>query len=100
MHECITGMNYILKYIKIGTFNTTSVIGDGGVNVTLAFYSASCCSGVMELVAVDGAGNVGICSRSHNICRYHQDKHLHVYHFYNKQHDYSNRKNNYFLSLH
>ncbi len=48
----------------LGTLNTSTTTGDGGINVTFVFYSASCCSEVMELVSVDGAGNVGICSRS------------------------------------
>lgn len=44
-----------------GTLNTSLVVGAGGENVTLATYSASCCSQTVELVAVDRAGNVGMC---------------------------------------
>uniref|UniRef100_W5KED4 von Willebrand factor A domain containing 11 n=1 Tax=Astyanax mexicanus TaxID=7994 RepID=W5KED4_ASTMX len=47
----------------LGTLNTSTVL-DGGVNVTLVFYAASCCSPQVELVVVDSAGNVGSCSRS------------------------------------
>ncbi|KAI2668273.1 von Willebrand factor A domain-containing protein 7 [Labeo rohita] len=59
-----TGIMSVTLRQGLGTLNTTTIIKDGGVNVTLAFYRASCCSEVMELVAVDRAGNVGICSRS------------------------------------
>ncbi|XP_016417287.1 von Willebrand factor A domain-containing protein 7-like [Sinocyclocheilus rhinocerous] len=59
-----TGIISVTLRQGLGTLNTTTIIRDGGVNVTLAFYSASCCSEIMELVAVDRAGNVGICSRS------------------------------------
>ncbi|XP_056092826.1 von Willebrand factor A domain-containing protein 7-like [Rhinichthys klamathensis goyatoka] len=59
-----TGIVSVTLRQGLGTLNTSTPLGDGGVNVTLAFYSASCCSEVMELVAVDRAGNVGVCSRS------------------------------------
>ncbi|XP_067297251.1 von Willebrand factor A domain-containing protein 7-like [Pseudorasbora parva] len=59
-----TGIVSVTLRQGLGTLNTSTIVRDGGVNVTLAFYSASCCSKVMELVAVDRAGNVGICSRS------------------------------------
>ncbi|XP_058629417.1 von Willebrand factor A domain-containing protein 7-like isoform X2 [Onychostoma macrolepis] len=59
-----TGIMSVTLRQGLGTLNTSTTTGDGGVNVTFVFYSASCCSEVMELVAVDGAGNVGICSRS------------------------------------
>ncbi|KAK7165961.1 hypothetical protein R3I93_005902 [Phoxinus phoxinus] len=59
-----TGIVSVTLRQGLGTLNTSTRVGDGGVNVTLAFYSASCCSEVMELVAVDRAGNVGVCSRS------------------------------------
>ncbi|KAI4895401.1 hypothetical protein NFI96_022024 [Prochilodus magdalenae] len=45
-----------------GTLNTSTVL-DRGVNITVAFYSASCCFPEMELVMVDAVGNVGSCSR-------------------------------------
>ncbi|XP_016346609.1 von Willebrand factor A domain-containing protein 7-like [Sinocyclocheilus anshuiensis] len=59
-----TGIISVTLRQGLGTLNTTTIIRDGGVNVTLAFYSASCYSEIMELVAVHRAGNVGICSRS------------------------------------
>lgn len=43
-----------------GTLSTSS----SGVGMTSANYSSSCCSGVVELVMVDGVGNAGICSAS------------------------------------
>ncbi|XP_073698677.1 von Willebrand factor A domain-containing protein 7-like [Garra rufa] len=59
-----TGIMSVILLQGLGTLSTTTIIGEGGVNVTLAFYNASCCCEVMELVTVDRAGNVGICSRS------------------------------------
>ncbi|XP_026093212.1 von Willebrand factor A domain-containing protein 7-like [Carassius auratus] len=59
-----TGIMSLVLRQGLGSLNTTTVIGGEGVNVTLASYSASCCSEVMELVAVDGAGNVGTCLKS------------------------------------
>ncbi|XP_059367578.1 uncharacterized protein LOC132106012 [Carassius carassius] len=59
-----TGIMSLILRQGLGTLNTTTTIGGEGVNVTLASYSASCCSEVMELVAVDGAGNVGTCLKS------------------------------------
>ncbi|XP_052410113.1 von Willebrand factor A domain-containing protein 7-like [Carassius gibelio] len=59
-----TGIMSLVLRQGLGYLNTTTVIGGEGVNVTLASYSASCCSEVMELVAVDGAGNVGTCLKS------------------------------------
>lgn len=43
-----------------GTFNTSTVAGDGQ-NVTVFTYSASCCSPTVQLVAVDGVGNTVTC---------------------------------------
>ncbi|XP_030643648.1 von Willebrand factor A domain-containing protein 7-like [Chanos chanos] len=43
---------------------TTTIVADGGINVTLASYVASCCSEDFELVAVDEVDNVGTCFRS------------------------------------
>ncbi|XP_068178147.1 von Willebrand factor A domain-containing protein 7-like isoform X2 [Antennarius striatus] len=44
-----------------GTLNTSTVAGSGGENVTVATYSASCCSPTVELIVVDGVGNVRVC---------------------------------------
>ncbi|KAL2097352.1 hypothetical protein ACEWY4_006559 [Coilia grayii] len=59
-----TGIERITVRQGGGTLNTTVVTGSDGVNVTLATYTASCCSEEVELVAVDAVGNVGICFRS------------------------------------
>lgn len=44
-----------------GTLNTSTVAGAGGENITVATYSASCCSQKVELAIVDRVGNVGTC---------------------------------------
>lgn len=44
-----------------GTFNTSTVEGDGQ-NVTVFTYSASCCSPTVQLVAVDRVGNTVTCT--------------------------------------
>ncbi|KAL6487768.1 hypothetical protein MHYP_G00043940 [Metynnis hypsauchen] len=46
---------------------STSTVPDRGVNVTQAFYSASCCFPKVELMVVDAVGNVGTCFRSLNV---------------------------------
>ncbi|CAB1316905.1 unnamed protein product [Coregonus sp. 'balchen'] len=59
-----TGIERVTLRQGNGTLNTSTVAGAGNWTVTLAAYSASCCSPEVELVAVDGAGNVGTCFRS------------------------------------
>lgn len=60
-----TGIERVTLRQGNGTLNTTTTVeGAGNMTVTLAAYSASCCSPEVELVAVDGAGNVGTCFRS------------------------------------
>ena len=59
-----TGIQRISLRQGDGTLNTTRVLDPEGENVTLALYSASCCSPDVELVAVDGEGNVGTCFQS------------------------------------
>lgn len=56
-----TGISSVTVRRGNGTLNTSTVVGAGGENVTVATYSASCCSETAELVAVDGAGNVATC---------------------------------------
>ncbi|KAK0147721.1 von Willebrand factor A domain-containing protein 7 [Merluccius polli] len=56
-----TGIERISLQQGNGTLNTSTVLGPDGENVTLVMYTASCCSPDFELVAVDGAGNVGNC---------------------------------------
>lgn len=47
-----------------GTLNTTNVLSDTGINVTMVDYSSSCCFQELELVAVDAVGNVATCFKS------------------------------------
>ncbi|KAF4090716.1 hypothetical protein AMELA_G00055260 [Ameiurus melas] len=47
-----------------GNLNTTTVLSDTGVNVTMVIYNSSCCSSDLELVAVDPMGNVATCFKS------------------------------------
>ncbi|KAM9315079.1 von Willebrand factor A domain-containing protein 7 isoform 2-T2 [Pholidichthys leucotaenia] len=56
-----TGIESITIRRGNGTLNTSIVVGAEGENVTMVTYSASCCSPTVELAAVDGAGNAGIC---------------------------------------
>ncbi|XP_078146731.1 von Willebrand factor A domain-containing protein 7 [Centroberyx gerrardi] len=57
-----TGIESLTVRQGNGTLNTSAAVGAGGENVTVATYSASCCSQNVELVAVDAAGNVGTCA--------------------------------------
>lgn len=56
-----TGIDGITVRAGNGTLNTSTVVGSGGENITVATYSASCCSQNVELTAVDKVGNVGTC---------------------------------------
>ncbi|XP_035516567.1 von Willebrand factor A domain-containing protein 7-like [Morone saxatilis] len=56
-----TGIESITLRQGNGTLNTSTVAGAGGENITVATYSASCCSQNVELAAVDRVGNVGTC---------------------------------------
>ncbi|XP_010739438.3 von Willebrand factor A domain-containing protein 7 [Larimichthys crocea] len=56
-----TGIESITIRQGNGTLNTSTVVGTGGENITVATYIASCCSQNVELAAVDGVGNVGTC---------------------------------------
>ncbi|XP_033478945.1 von Willebrand factor A domain-containing protein 7 [Epinephelus lanceolatus] len=56
-----TGIDSVTVRQGNGTLNTSTVAGAGGENITVATYSASCCSQSVELAAVDGVGNVGTC---------------------------------------
>ncbi|XP_059193156.1 von Willebrand factor A domain-containing protein 7 [Centropristis striata] len=57
-----TGIESVTIRKGNGTLNTSTVIGAGGENITVASYSASCCSQDVELTAVDKVGNVGTCT--------------------------------------
>uniref|UniRef100_A0A668A4N0 Uncharacterized protein n=2 Tax=Myripristis murdjan TaxID=586833 RepID=A0A668A4N0_9TELE len=56
-----TGIQSVTVRQGNGTLNTSMMTGAGGENITVISYSASCCSQTVEVVAVDGAGNVGTC---------------------------------------
>lgn len=56
-----TGIRRVTVQKGNGTLNTSSAVGAGGENITVAVYSASCCSDSVELAAADQAGNVGRC---------------------------------------
>ncbi len=56
-----TGIETVTIRQGNGTLNTSTVAGAGGENITVAAYSASCCSQNVELSAVDRVGNVGTC---------------------------------------
>ncbi|TKS68918.1 von Willebrand factor A domain-containing protein 7 [Collichthys lucidus] len=56
-----TGIESVTIRQGNGTLNTSTVVGAGGENITVATYVASCCSQNVELAAVDGVGNVGTC---------------------------------------
>lgn len=56
-----TGIESVTVRQGNGTLNTSTVVGAGGENVTVATYSASCCSQNVELAAVDTVGNVVTC---------------------------------------
>ncbi|XP_049900731.1 von Willebrand factor A domain-containing protein 7 [Epinephelus moara] len=56
-----TGIDSVTVRQGNGTLNTSTVAGAGGENITVATYSASCCSQSVELAVVDGVGNVGTC---------------------------------------
>ncbi|XP_073335819.1 LOW QUALITY PROTEIN: von Willebrand factor A domain-containing protein 7-like [Pagrus major] len=57
-----TGIDRISLRQGNGTMNTS--LAAGNENVTLVSYTASCCSPDVELLLVDGVGNVGSCSYS------------------------------------
>ncbi|KAL3996216.1 ubiquitin-like modifier-activating enzyme ATG7 [Sarotherodon galilaeus] len=56
-----TGIDSVTIRQGNGTLNITTAIGAGGDNITVVTYTASCCSQIVELTAVDGVGNVGTC---------------------------------------
>ncbi|XP_061625324.1 von Willebrand factor A domain-containing protein 7-like [Phyllopteryx taeniolatus] len=56
-----TGIERVTIREGNGTLNTTTVVGSGGENITVASYQASCCADKVELSVVDKVGNVGIC---------------------------------------
>lgn len=57
-----TGIERIATSDGLGNLTTSTQPGDEGFNVTLAFFSTSCCSEEVRLVAVDTVGNVGSCT--------------------------------------
>nr|XP_055060962.1 von Willebrand factor A domain-containing protein 7-like [Misgurnus anguillicaudatus] len=59
-----TGIAKVFINIGNGSLSTSQLISENGTNVTVAFYNASCCSPEVQVVAVDGVGNVGTCFTS------------------------------------
>ncbi|XP_073670360.1 von Willebrand factor A domain-containing protein 7-like [Paramisgurnus dabryanus] len=59
-----TGIARVFINIGNGSLTTSQVMSEDGTNVTVAFYNASCCSPEVQIVAVDGVGNVGTCFTS------------------------------------
>ncbi|KAJ8000927.1 hypothetical protein DPEC_G00185460 [Dallia pectoralis] len=59
-----TGVDRVTLLRGNGTLNTSSLVGADGENVTRVVYRACCCSKEVEIVAVDRAGNVGVCAGS------------------------------------
>ncbi|KAM8740973.1 von Willebrand factor A domain-containing protein 7-like [Acanthopagrus schlegelii] len=57
-----TGIDRVSLRQGNGTMNTS--LAAGNENITLVSYTASCCSPDVELLVVDGVGNVGTCSYS------------------------------------
>lgn len=56
-----TGIDSVTVRQGSGTLNT-SMSSSGGLNITVASYSASCCSQSVELRIVDNVGNVQLCT--------------------------------------
>ncbi|XP_074521568.1 von Willebrand factor A domain-containing protein 7 [Halichoeres trimaculatus] len=56
-----TGIDSVTIRQGNGTLNTTTTTGTAGENITVATYSALCCSQSVELTVVDKVGNVGSC---------------------------------------
>ncbi|XP_063333347.1 von Willebrand factor A domain-containing protein 7-like [Pelmatolapia mariae] len=56
-----TGIDSVTIRQGNGTLNMSTVVEAGGENITLVTYTASCCSPIVELSAVDSVGNVGTC---------------------------------------
>ncbi|XP_065121408.2 von Willebrand factor A domain-containing protein 7-like [Paramisgurnus dabryanus] len=59
-----TGIAKVFIHIGNGSLSTSQLISEDGTNVTVAFYNASCCSPEVQVVAMDGVGNVGTCFTS------------------------------------
>lgn len=56
-----TGIESVTISQGNGTLNMSTVVEAGGENITLVTYTASCCSPIVGLTAVDSVGNVGTC---------------------------------------
>ncbi|XP_065121290.1 von Willebrand factor A domain-containing protein 7-like isoform X2 [Paramisgurnus dabryanus] len=59
-----TGIAKVFINIGNGSLSTSQLMSENGTNVTIAFYNASCCSQEVQIVTVDGVGNVGTCFTS------------------------------------
>lgn len=60
----VSGIQSVRVLRGNGTLSTTSFPSDTEINVTMIDYRSSCCSRELELVAVDGLGNVATCFKS------------------------------------
>lgn len=71
-----TGIESVTVHQGNGTLNTSMTVS-GGVDITVASYSASCCSQSVELRIIDKVGNVQLCSHRnsasglHTVCVRH-----------------------------
>lgn len=60
-----SGVSRVDRMQGNGTLSTSVVaLGSGGDNTTRVLYMASCCAPDVELLVVDGVGNVGTCPYS------------------------------------
>ena len=68
-----TGIESVTLHQGNGTLNTSLTVS-GGVDITVASYSASCCSQSVELRIIDKVGNVQLCAHRnsapglHSVC--------------------------------
>ncbi|MBN3312604.1 VWA7 protein, partial [Atractosteus spatula] len=59
-----SGIQSVYSRLGNGSLSITRSLDTEGINVTVATYSATCCSPDVEIVAVDAVGNVGTCRHS------------------------------------
>ncbi|MBN3314752.1 VWA7 protein, partial [Atractosteus spatula] len=56
-----SGIQSVYSRLGNGSLSITRSLNTEGINVTVATYSATCCSPDVEIIAVDAVGNVGTC---------------------------------------
>ncbi|XP_069035585.1 von Willebrand factor A domain-containing protein 7-like [Lepisosteus oculatus] len=59
-----SGIQSVYSRLGNGSLSITRSLDTEGINVTVATYSATCCSPDVEIIAVDAVGNVGTCRHS------------------------------------